>query len=187
MLEFDYTLNVNITTEPDLEKLEVTSPSAYDTWDWAHGRIQDPRRPGDLRKHVQASIRLQQKEYRQPGRSQEIWFRYLRYRKSLVPCLKRVELFIQVKSTKFPLWKCKCKKKKRVVSCVFRSKIFSSFSTSNQQKPTHLRDKYPSPNYSSAIPAVLASNSGSCSGSISVGIGCHHLFVRLLTPVLRLV
>jgi len=36
MLEFDYTLNVNTTTEPDLEKLITTSPSAYDACDGAH-------------------------------------------------------------------------------------------------------------------------------------------------------
>ena len=36
MLEFDYTLNVNTTTEPDLEKLITTSSSAYDACDGAH-------------------------------------------------------------------------------------------------------------------------------------------------------
>ena len=36
MLEFDYTLNVNTTTEPDLEKLITTSSSAYDACEGAH-------------------------------------------------------------------------------------------------------------------------------------------------------
>ncbi len=36
MIEFDYTLGVNTKTEPDLEKLITTSPSAYDACDGAH-------------------------------------------------------------------------------------------------------------------------------------------------------
>ena len=36
LIEFDYTLNVNKTTEPDLDKLILTSPSAYDACEGAH-------------------------------------------------------------------------------------------------------------------------------------------------------
>ncbi|GMI28690.1 hypothetical protein TeGR_g1206 [Tetraparma gracilis] len=36
MVEFDYTLNLSTKTEPDLEKLITTSPSAYDACDGAH-------------------------------------------------------------------------------------------------------------------------------------------------------
>mmetsp|Transcript_19682 Transcript_19682/g.40865 ORF Transcript_19682/g.40865 Transcript_19682/m.40865 type:complete len:467 (+) Transcript_19682:31-1431(+) len=36
LIEFDYTLNVNAKTEPDLDKLITTSPSAYDACEGAH-------------------------------------------------------------------------------------------------------------------------------------------------------
>ena len=36
LIEFDYTLNVSAKTEPDLDKLIITSPSAYDACEGAH-------------------------------------------------------------------------------------------------------------------------------------------------------